>query len=353
LTLSWIKHCYEKEGPGYEIFYFRLDAAGFSTEIGLPSIPEIESIREMLPAENLWPINDMWGVHDYTNGNVKAYRFSGGIKSRFGKAESLEDFNRKARLLMMENYRAIFEAWGAQFGAEAGGVLLWMSHPAWPSFIFQLYDYYLNPSAAYFGTKKGCEPLHILWNNDRDTIHLVNTTQHSYLDLRAKAATYSINGIKAGEQESVVEIPAHTSRELFDLQVPGGISDVHFIKLTLETTEGEVLSDNFYWRSNNKKDFTQLDGLPVVSLTCRAKRKNGRIILKLENKNGSVALMARVKVTEEDPDLRVLPVFYSDNYISLLPGETRDITIDGIEGKEGLRLFIDGWNVLPTEISVE
>jgi hypothetical protein len=335
--------------------YFELDAEGFSTELGLPAIPTGESIRAMMPEENLWKINPMWGVHDYTNGNVKAYRFSAGIRKRYGEAADFEDFNRKARMLMMENYRAILEAWGSKMWKETGGILLWMSNPAWPSMVFQMYDYYLEPFTAYFAVKKGCEPVHILWNNHDDTIHVVNATRKPLPNLNAKSELYSLSGKKVGEKKVSLRMEANSAKKIFTLPLTKNISSVHFLKLVLKSKDRAqtILSDNFYWRSKDGEDFTALNELENVPLEGKAQRDTGILTLILENTTDTVALMARVKVTEEDGNKRILPVFYSDNYVSLLPGESKTITIDGIPDDKKARVFVDGWNIEPEEILIE
>ena len=135
-------------------WYFGTDAKagnGFTTEIGSTVVPPVESMRKMMPEANLWPIMNTWGIHDYCyggNGDCTPYRDA--INNRYGTATGIDDFCKKAQLVNLETYKAIFEAWANKLWNTCSGVLLWMSHPAWPSMMWQTYDYYFEPTGAYY-----------------------------------------------------------------------------------------------------------------------------------------------------------------------------------------------------------
>ncbi len=118
----------------------------------MPNIPPIESVRLMMPQSALWPQGLEWGLHDFTLAGAQGGReFLDIIEQDYGGAKNAEEWIELAQFVNYEGYRAMFEAQGK----DRAGLLLWMSHPCWPSFVWQTYDYYFEPTAAYFGCKKG------------------------------------------------------------------------------------------------------------------------------------------------------------------------------------------------------
>ena len=205
------------------IWYFS-NAHGFTTEIGLPSVPPLESLEAMMPAASLWPLGDTnWLLHDWAVdiGNKGLPQYTNAISSRYGPATGIADFCKKAQLLNLESYRAIFEAWNSKMftgSNNCSGVLLWMSQPAWPSLIWQTYDWSFELGGAYFGSKKACEPVHIQWDPDDDSIRVVNTTAHSLTNLAAEIEVVNSDGSVVFDTNVVVAtLPADTVQTCFSL----------------------------------------------------------------------------------------------------------------------------------------
>ena len=121
---------YKYQGPAT---YYEINR-GFSVELGVPSLPTLESVRHWLPKPDQWPINDAWAYHDWHqagNGDVAPFMLA--LETEFGAATSLEDFERKAQMLNYVEHRAIFEGFNAHLWSPNSGRLLWMTQPAWPS----------------------------------------------------------------------------------------------------------------------------------------------------------------------------------------------------------------------------
>jgi len=210
------------------------------------------------------------------------------------------------------------------------GLLLWMSHSAWPSMVWQTYDYYFDPTAAYFGCKKASEPVHIQWNPVFDDIEVVNYNGKNRKGLTAKAQLINMDGSVQWEKEEVVDSDEDTTVQPFRLEFPESLSSTYFIKLTL--IEGDkVISDNFYWRGLEEGNFQALNSLPVVEIQESTQiQKSGEgwmLATKLNNNTEHPALMIRLKVVGEKSGERILPAFFSDNYIALMPGEEKTITM--------------------------
>lgn len=194
---------------------------GFRTEIGTAVFTTFESFKKFIPKENWWPRNKMWGVHYFgpSAANAGPDRYENAINNNYGKATGIEDWCRKAQLLNIETNKALFEGWQHHMWDNASGVLTWMSQSAYPSFVWQTYDYYYDLNGAYWGAKKACEPLHIQWSYADNSVKVSNTTLKSYLHLIAEAVVYDINGKKLNKysKNANIDVSANSTSDCFEL----------------------------------------------------------------------------------------------------------------------------------------
>jgi hypothetical protein len=310
------------------VFYFRLADTKLHSEIGMPNIPPIESVRRMMPEQAMWPQGLDWGLHDFCLDGAQGGRtFRSMIDNDYGGAKDAEEWVTLAQFLNYEGYRAIFEAQGKY----RMGVLLWMSHPCWPSFVWQTYDYFFEPTAAYFGCKKGSEPLHIQWNRETDAIEVVNYSGGNVSSLTAKVEVLNFDGTSKWSQTAAVDSKEDSTESCIPMQYPQGLTPVHFLRLTL-TKAGAVVSSNLYMRGleeGNYRAIRELDKAQVRASTT-AKQDGGvwRLTTELENASAWPALMVRLKAVRDKSGDRILPAIYSDNYVTLLPGERQTITTE-------------------------
>jgi hypothetical protein len=350
------------------VFYFSELAHGFRPELGSPTIPPVESMRRMMPYNQLWPIGAMWGTHDWWLGTD--WETGDGLcghtekaVASYGAPSGIEDFCRKAQMVNMEVFKAIYEAWNDKLWDNCTGVMIWMSDPCWPSLTWNTYDYYMEPTAAYFAIKKACEPIHIQWNMASNNVKMVNCTLKPLKGLRAEARVYNMDGSVHLEKSIHLDCPSNSVHSCFDLfegadPQSASLSDMHFIRLELKDVEGHPLSDNFYWRGKEVWKYQDLSamGKVKVSGTVRSGQQGEgcKLTVKVGNANKAVALMTRLKVVDTGTGLLVAPIRYSDNYFSLTPGESRLITIEfsrrKVVGKE-VQVMIEGWNVTPAELA--
>jgi hypothetical protein len=299
----------------------------FHSERGMPNVMTWESLKQTLPEPALWPQNSQWGVHDYCLESAQnAASFNQIIEKGFGPVKDGREFTELAQWINYNGYRGMFE--GRSMYRQ--GLLLWMSHPAWPSMVWQTYDYYLEPTAAYFGCKKASEPIHIQWNPVFNDIEVVNYSAGNRSGLTAKALIFNMDGSVQWKKGTVITCSEDSTVTCFRLEFPKSLSPVHFIKLTL--AEGEnVISENFYWRGIEDDNYRELRKLPKVDLekNTSIERSGNLWILTttLNNTSEYPVLMVRLKVTGSKSGERLLPVFYSDNYVSLMPGEQKVITM--------------------------
>jgi hypothetical protein len=445
---------------------------GFRTEIGTAVVPTFESFKKFMPEKDWWPINEMWNIHYFGPSafNAAPERYEQSITKGFGKAADAQDFCRKAQLINIESNKAMYEGWLDRMWEDASGIMTWMGQSAYPSMVWQTYDYYYDLTGAYWGCKSACEPLHILWNPVTDAVKVTNTTRKDYQDLTAEVTIYNLDGKPVAQysKSATINAPSNTATQCFtidfnkerknlslgkpafassteygdasmvtdgkedtrwasiskmdnewiyvdlgstqpiggvrlnweasfgkaykiqvsndaknwqeiyktdegkggvdeitfpevdaryvrlfgiergwwfgyslwSMDVLGGteptegLSDVHFIRLKLKDKSGNIISENNYWRGNNRLDFTALNNLPVAKpkVSSKLTYKDGRAIIQASvtqpKSAKGVAFAVHLQATRTSDGERILPAIMNDNYFTLMPGETKQVTIE-------------------------
>ena len=452
---------------------------GMRTEIGTATFPTFESVKEFIPEKDWWPLptdeqlknddDNVWNKHFFGKeaSNANPVNYKNSVNMQYGESSGLEEFCEKAQMLNIEVMKGMYEAWNDKMWNDAAGLLIWMSHPAYPSFVWQTYDYYYDPTGAYWGAKKACEPLHIQWNASNNSIKAINTTTKDLKGAIVKATIYDLNGkeiaaygqtkqvdvaasniteaftlnfnpfnlafgkevvassftsdskkaslvtdggagsrweseyndpqwiyVDLGKEEKIeniilkwetacakkytlqvsndakkwktvydnkdgkggiekIDLESVTARyvklegisratqfgySLFEFEIygekPEGIEELtplHFIKLELTDADGNLLSENFYWRNGVRDlDYTQLNTLPEADLSCWLvnKSKDGKMQISVKNNSKTVAFANRVRLVNKATQKRVLPVIMSDNYVTLMPNEEKVISVE-------------------------
>ena len=321
---------------------------GFNTEVGASSIPSAEAMRAMMAPADLWPLGDGWAYHDLhgPGGGIRPAVLDM-IARRYGEAADLEDLCRKAQMVNYEAYRAMFEGYDSRLWNDCSGVLIWMSHPSWPSAVEQLYTWDYEPNAAYFGAQKGGEPVHIQMNVPDCKIAVINHRFEPLVGVTVNAAIYDLSGRKVQNCKTNISAAANACTDVCTLDGLG--NGTHLFKLELRDAQGRLLSDNFYWYARDEQEMRELNGLPKVTLRGRlhSQTRANKTVVEGEVKNPSDALALAVKLTVRDAATggRILPAYYSDNYFSLLPGERRKFRIECGPTKAKVQVSLDGWNI--------
>jgi hypothetical protein len=269
------------------------------------------------------------------------------VDSSYGGATNIKDWDKLAQFVNYNGYRAIFEAQSR----HRMGALLWMSHPAWPSMVWQTYDYYFDPTAAYFGCRKGSEPLHIQWNMNSDSIEVVNYSVENGNNLKASAELFNMDGSLKWHKEFDLNCGEDNTVRCFKMEYPDGLSEVQFIRLKLMQGD-KMVSDNFYLKGKEEYNYKAIQALPKVKIESSSQVKKTEdewhITTTLNNTTKTPVLMIRLKVVRGQTGDRILPVFYSDNYVSLMPGETKtiDISLNNADTRgENPSVEISGFNL--------
>ena len=360
--------------------YYNFSEA-FKTEIGTSSIPTIESLQGMMPQKDWEQIDDDWAEHDLARGASAGDTYPKTLADRYGKIANMADFVRKSQLANYEAYRAMYEGRNAKLFNPSTAVITWMSNPAQPSFVWQLYHHDLEPNSGLFAVKKSGELIHVQLNESTGALEVINNKPEVLRGATAHLAVYDITGALLLEHDFPVAGPPSAAIDLGQVDPLGGHCEIwdqkctaimghpRFVRLTLNDAGGKQLSENFYWRgpASQPDDLQDLDSMKTVTLKATATRENigedVRVTVHLTNPGPGVALMTHLQLRRGKPanssdpltnvTQRVLPVYYSDNYISLAPGETRTITIQAAAADlkgEAPHVVVDGWNVGVSDI---
>ncbi|MFD4611827.1 discoidin domain-containing protein [Streptomyces sp. NPDC058440] len=307
---------------------------GFHTEIGMPVVSTAASTRNMTGDEPEWPIKGAWYYHDWSeHGNQAPQTYKAAIEARLGEAGNLDDFTRKAQFVNYENTRAMFEAWNANLWDNASGLMLWMSHPAWHSTVWQTYDYDFDVNGTYYGARSACEPLHVQADPVKWQVIAVN---HTSADLRGATVTarlLDLSGRQLGSNKTArVDVARADTTMAFTTEWTNDLPNLHLLLLTLEDAQGKELSRNTYWRYRDTSALQALNKAKQVKLTgaiTKVSRSGDRheLTATVRNQGSAVAAMVRLSLLEEAHGRRVLPTLYSDNYLWLLPGESRTVRL--------------------------
>jgi mannosylglycoprotein endo-beta-mannosidase len=333
-------------------FFYPLNES-FKTETGSVSVPTIESIQGMMPEKDWETVNDDWAQHDLAGGAQRGNEYPTTLAERYGHIRNLADFVRKAQMANYEAFRAMYEGRNAKMFKETTGIITWMSNPAQPSFVWQLYHYDLEANAALYGAKKAAETVHVQLNEINRGIEVVNNRPEALKGMKVEVSIYRFDGTRdSHDAYTVAAVPGSTTIKVAQLEVSARITPLYFIKLDLTDAAGKLVSTNLYWQHVAQDQFDGLMELPVVRLDAEAStRTEGErtfITVMLRNDSSHVALLTHLQLHQKKSGQRVLPVFYSDNYISLVPGEGASVTIEAatkdLQGDDPL-IEVDGYNV--------
>ena len=361
---------YDYVAPSYWYFATHYGGArGFNTETSPgPAIPSLASRRKFLPDPEAWPPTADWSLH-YGGGEfVNLKVFNEAMAAVYAKPGTAAEYERLAQTMEYDSERAMYEAYSRN-KYDATGVVQWMLNNAWPSMIWHLYDYYLDAGAGYFATKKACEPVHIQYSYDDQSIAVVNSTYAPVEGLRASVVVHSLDWRELYKAENAVNAAPDSSQRA--LQLPeslfNGAERTFFIDLTLKDAAGQVVSRNFYWTPGTlttfdwekteythtpalrHEDLSALTKLPQATVKAHvevATTPQGREVrVHLDNASAALAFQLHAAIRTASGDL-IAPVFWSDNWIELTPGESTTLTALLPESETATpSVQVEGWNV--------
>ena len=364
---------YDYVPPDYWLLDTKAGGAyAFNTETSPgPAVPTLEELKKFIPEDKLWPINDTWNFHAGGGEFKNIDLFTNALEKRYGKAKDVADYTWKAQAMTYEGQRAMFEAY-ARNKYKSTGIVQWMLNNAWDGIIWHLYSYNLQPAGGYFGSKHALEQVHVQFSYDDRSVAVVNGTQKAISGLKIVAKAYDASGAEKYSREANVDVDADAVTKSIAIPEPAGLtSPLYFLNLQLYSASGELLSRNFYWLSTvpdeldfaktewyytpqtSFADLTALQALPKATVhaalhAAAGSEHDAAFRVELENKGGGVAFLTRLRLVKGKQQAEILPVFWDDNYISLLPGEKREVLVRLRKSDLGSgqpTLLVDGFNV--------
>jgi len=335
--------------------YYRINR-GFSVELGIPSVPTLESLKSFIPEPDRWPISDTWAYHDWhQSGNGAVQPFMAHMETEFGAPSSLEDFERKAQMLDYMGHRAIFEGFAAHLWQPNSGRMIWMTQPSWPSMEWNFLSWDYDTQSSYYGTQKACEPVHAQLNLSDGSIDLINLGEARTFKIRIHVE--SLEGKTLSDQTTQVLAAAddRTAVAKPDIEKLAAGHTI-FIALDVSDAADAPVSNNFYWWADDEASLRELNRLPAASLSASAvtASSNGErtVTVSFNDTSSTPALMVKLTLLDAATSQRILPAYYSNNYISLLPGEQRTVSVAFPAGDSKPSIALRGWNLAAQTLSV-
>ena len=331
----------------------------FNSELGSVGMGDYESLQRFIPQQNLLtppqfipaagtgtrPVekaDSVWQYHKYIG-----YEKYIGL---YGPATDVKDFARKAQLVNYDQYRALMEGFSAHMWQWYTGTIIWKTQNPWTALRGQMYDYYLDPNACLYGLRSGSEPVHVMYNPVEGTVMAVNNGFEALKGATVTVSTMGMDGKETVLATPLMDVPASgvASTASFKDKISGLSAEQGiFLLLKLQNPARQALSENLYWLPGKAGLYTGLNSLPAVELQAGARRQaGGAIEVTLINKAPVMAFFNRVSLVDADTKKRLLPVFYSDNYVSIPPGQQKKIMLscDGSRALQKLSVCISGWN---------
>jgi len=324
-------------------YYFEHAPEKFHSEMGSPNVVGMDSLNRTMPASAQWPQGYQWPLHDFHGENP----FATAVDHDYGGATNIADWDGLAQFVNYDAYRGMYEGQSKR----RLGLLIWMSHPAWPSLLWQTYDYFFDTDGGYYGAKKGAEPLHIQWNAASNAVEVVNYSAGAQTGLSARAEVINMDGSVQWQKSATLDSAEDSTQAPIQMEFPAGLSSTHFIRLALSRA-GKIVSSNFYLRGITEQDYTAIRTLAKAKVEARSTitRKGSRWLITTHLLNASTvpALMVRVKAVREKTGDLIVPALYDDNYVALMPGERKSIEIeleDADTRGERPRVRLEGYNL--------
>ena len=362
----------------------KVDGAwGFAQSGGIGGIfAPYSSMQKMMPEDKIWPpYNETFSFHSVLQGIHYFDVVIKAMQKRYGEINDAKEFASTGMLLNYESARGMFEAYGRN-KYDALGITTWKYDAAWPAALtWQYVDWYLNVGGAYYGAKKACEPLHVQYAYDDESVYVINNYFEDFQNLLVEAKVLDLSMQQVFAETKTISVNENDKALAFQINVPEDISKTYFLSLKLKNEKDSIVSDNFYWLSTVKDiegskeevpifhegrtwhvfsaeqksyaDFTALRNLPMVKVNMDyfmeiGEEENTAVVF-LDNPSETIAFGIQLSLVKSLDGEEILPAYWDDNYFSLLPGESRTIKVrfnpEDMKSRD-VNIILEGSNLL-------
>lgn len=328
----------------------------YNSEVGSVGVGDYVSLKRFIPEENMnapqfkGKVDSVWNYHRYIGYDEHI--------DPYGKPKSAKDFAMKAQLVNYEQYRALMEGYSSHMWDWYTGSIIWKTQNPWTSLRGQMYDYYLDVNACLYGLRKGAAPLHIMMNPLDSMVSVVNNGFSTRRNLMVQASVYDMEGKKYFYSQAFNEVGASSVRKLFKIdQFLKKLDKKEGVFVLLRILDGlqANISENIYWLPGKDGNYVGLQQMKNAALEVKATAvAKGKIVVSLSNAAGNpVAFFNRIALLNKETGKRILPAFFDDNYVSILPGETKKVTVEYTDEPEVRKAIeVYGWNVKEQKIEI-
>lgn len=345
------------------LYFSRLNR-GFSVELGIASFPTREAFEHTVAPADRWPVSDAWAYHDWhqsEGGNT--HELMRQLALQLGPFDSLPEFERRIQLFNYVDHQAIYEGMYAHLWKPNSGRMIWMTQPAWPSTMWQMYSSDYDTQASFYGIRKANASLHVQMDLAEHTVQVVNTTREARRGLRVTARVVSPQNETLATLQATADAATNATTQVLTLPITELFKQhpLLFVRLEMRDDARTMVADNFYWVARDAESYRGLEKLAPATVTARANEsvrvadtEGAERVWKIALRNDGHDAAIALKLTALEPDgARLLPAYYSDNYISLLPGEERTVTVHApveAAGERNIHFSLHGWNAANQEI---
>ncbi len=343
---------------------------GFNPEYGAPSIPLVESLREIMDEKDLWPINkEVWDYHDGGGFHLMSSMYTD-LTNNYGKSSSIDEFAQKGQLVGAINSKSIWETWNynkLDYGDRyTAGLLFWYHNCPVAQVCGRMYDHSLEPTASLYHTQNALEPLHPQFNYQKNTVSVVNSRYEPAKNLKVVAEVYSLDSRLVWRQEATVDVAADgVANDVLAIDFPKDLTQVHFIKLRLLNAKGQQVGDNFYWRSKDKYEgrttltgpcasgFESLADMPQAKVVTKVRKSKDKTVeVEVKNTGKNIAFFLQLQLKDKQGK-NIKPCFMTDNFFTLMPGEKRIVSMDASAASSTSDTYIlKGWNIATRQLQI-
>ncbi|QIL39639.1 glycosyl hydrolase [Pedobacter sp. HDW13] len=327
----------------------------YNSEVGSVGVGDYASLLRFIPEKNLVAPqykakpDSVWDYHKYIS--YEQYL------NPYGKPKDAKDFAMKAQLANYDQYRALMEGFSNKMWDWYTGSIIWKTQNPWTAMRGQMYDYYLDPNACLYGLRKGSEPLHVMMNPLDSMVTIVNNGFTTRNNLMVQAKAYDMDGKDYFYSQVFNSVGPSSVRRLFPLNeflTKLDKKEGVFVSLRILDQQQNILSENIYWLPGKDGEYSGLKNIKQAPLKVAAVKKNGKVEVTLSNASGNpVAFFNRVALINGNSNERILPAFYDDNYVSILPGESKTVTVEYTDTQNNLAVEVYGWNVAAQKVNVQ